>query len=150
MGHEVFKVGATGAIILAAGDAWSEYAREHNIENPLNKSIELIDKYSKQLPDGSYTIIMESGYSPEDQALAKQYRQDKYAYMRARDRFEIEYIAEHTDWDTAYAVAVNWDNDWNDLVWYFTHYHTPCEYDGCNAFCENFEKCIEKGFIKWN
>lgn len=150
MGHEAFVVNAVGAIILAAGDAWSEYAREHNIESPLDKSLSLLDKYSKRIDNGSWLIMTEDEYSEEDKKLSKQWEEEKYAYMRMRDRFEVEYIAEHAGWDVAYEVAVNWDNDWNDLVWYFTHYHTPCEYDGCNAFCESFEKCIEEGFIEWN
>lgn len=135
------------AIFFAAGDAWSEYATEHKIENPIFKSIELMDKYSRRLPDGSYTILMEDEYSPEDQALVKQWKQDKYVYMRARDRFMIEWIAENESWDIAHEYAETWDNDWNDLLWYFEEKCKPCTYGECNIFCSKFEDCIKRGFI---
>ena len=144
--HNVFEISEIGANVLAAGDAWRKYTIDNNIENPLNKRLSLMDKYSKKNNDGSWSLLSESQYSLEDQEKMKQWQQDKYAYMRARDRFEIEWIAERAGWNVAYTVAINWNNDWNDLVWYFTEFHIPCEYDGCNMFCKNFENCIKDGF----
>ena len=150
MMNDIITVDEKGTLALAAMDAWEEYAARHNIKNPLNQRLGLLDKYSKKLPDGSYTILMEDEYSDEDKELSKQLTNDKYTYMRARDRFEAEWLAAHGGWEVGYSFAVIWDNDWNDLLWFFEEKFKPCEFGECNIFCKNFNNCIKEGFFEWN
>lgn len=134
-------------IICGAEEAWQDYCQFFGIENPLNKRLLLLDKYSRRNDNGSWVI---DEYNEEDKQLSKQLDEEKYAYMRMRDRFEVDWIAKNAGWNIAYEIAFNWNNEWNDLIWYFTQFNMPCEYDGCNIFCENFEKCAKEGFVKWN
>ena len=138
----MIEVSPKGAVALAAADAWADYARRMKIENPMNKMLKLFEKNSARLPDGSYTI---NEYNEEDKELANQLRQDKYAYMRTRDRFQVEWIAAHENWELGYEFAKLWDNEWNDLLWYYEEYVAPCDCGECSLFCKHFETC-ERNF----
>lgn len=139
-----------GIAIWAAMDAWNEFAAKHNFENPLWKTIKMVEKYTKHNPDGSFTVLAENEYDPIDKDLVEQWEHDKYAYMRARDRFMVCWLAENEDWDTAYECAKMWDNEWNDLLWYFKKHYNPCDFSECNIFCKHFERCVKDGFFEWN
>ena len=143
MNNDAIVVGPKGAVAMDAMDAWADYARRMEIENPLNKLLKLLEKNSVRLPDGSYTI---GEYNEEDKELAEQLWQDKYAYMRARDRFQVEWLASMAGWEVGYEYAKLWDDDWNDLLWYYEENVTPCDCGECNIFCKYFEDCIKKGF----
>ena len=143
-------VSKKGWAAFEAAEAWAEYAAKHNIKDPMNEELDIMGKYKKNLPGGGFSISLENEYSKEDQERVKELRQGKYAYMRARDRFEVEWIAKHEGWEIGHEYAVLWDNDWNDLLWYFEEHFRPCDFKECNIHCPDFESCAKEGFEEWN
>jgi hypothetical protein len=145
-------VSKKGWAAFEAAEAWAKYATEHDIKDPMNERLDIMNKYKKNLPGGGFSICLESEYSKEDQERLKELNNNKYAYMRSRDRFQVKWITEHMGWEIGHDYAVLWNNDWNDLLWYFEQYYCPCDFGECNIFCVDFESCCAKkgGFTPWN
>ena len=122
MSHTAFTVGPVGAVILAAEDAWADYAKENNIENVFWK------RFAEKVP-----------------------RQDINAYRRMKDRWIVDWALENEGYAVAARIAAMWNDDNNDLIWWLEQKVLCEEANGeCNIFCKNFETCIKEGFKQWN